>query len=102
MEKTNLDTLAEEYPEITRRRVIMLESLLERAIDIITEYAHDTWVTKAHEIFTAHDPDVPMDYAEETWKEEISNTTKDFGYPVPPSRADVAAREEMSYWWWGS
>jgi hypothetical protein len=102
MNKSTIEQLEQESPEITRRRVIMLESLLERAGEIINTYAKDKWIASAEQEFAAYcpedQPSMAKDFAENAWPGFGEATTKDFGYPIPPPLAEGAVEDEVSYW----
>lgn len=100
MNKTSLKVLETERHDVTVLRVTHLESLLERALELIDRYVESTWVDDAFSQFFAEteDKELSQQCARTAWESEQGKTTAMFGYPIPPEMAEDAVAGELSYW----
>lgn len=96
----DMATRSVDEAEQLERRVIMLELLLERAMQVIGVHARRDWSKEAakHYMEITGDKKLSKSLAKEAWKREMGCMTKDFSYPIPPDSPSNVVQSDVSYW----
>lgn len=96
---STMDSLKNEEHGITSRRVILLENLLDQALEVIALYAKESWVDKAESYYftLCDDARLSRQFAYDSWNNGQSGAEVNFGYPVPIELHTDIVESEVSY-----